>query len=236
MRVVVPYAAKSPKTRLEPVLTAAERSVFSRAMLADVLRTIVEAGHEPAVVTTAPLDLADLELPGEVATSTSVVVDDRSLTAAVNARLPTDERSDAGGSEDGNGDSNAVAVVMADLALASSSALEALFAAAADVAISPGRAGGTNALVVRHPAFRVDYHGASYLDHRVIASEVGASLETIDSFRLATDVDEPVDLVEVLVHGRETDRAPTCLREFGFELDVRDGRVAVSREESAATE
>jgi len=81
----------------------------------------------------------------------------------------------------------------------------------------------------------VDYHGASYLDHREIARDVGASLETVDSFRLATDIDEPTDLVEVLVHGLETNRAPARLRAFGFELDDRDGRVDIVRDESVTT-
>jgi len=230
MRVVVPFAAETPKTRLESVLSPSERLSFARAMLTDVLCAIVEAGHEPTVVTTAPLDLAALDFPGEVATVASVTVDDRPLTDAVNARLPG-----SGGDKAGSSDA-AVAVVMADLALATPDALERLLTADADVAIAPGRAGGTNALVVRHPRFAVDYHGASYLDHCEIAREVGASLETVDSFRLGTDIDEPADLVEVLVHGRETDRAFAYLRKQGFELDDRDGRVGVVRDEASMTE
>jgi 2-phospho-L-lactate guanylyltransferase len=224
MRVVVPFAAETPKTRLEAVLAPAERSRFARAMLADVLRAIVGAGHEPTVVSTGPIEPDGLGLPGEVAAATSVTVDERALTPAINARLP-----DASGPD-------AVAVVMADLALATPEALEGLFDSTAAVAVAPGRGGGTNALVVRDPAFRVDYHGTSYLDHREAAREVGATLETIDSFRLGTDVDEPADLVEVLVHGREADRAPTCLRELGFELEARDGRVGVGRGEGSTPE
>lgn len=224
MHVVVPFAATDPKTRLESVLSPAERSTFARAMLADVLAAVVEAGYEPTVISTAPLDLGDeLALADHVLESVSVAVDDRSLTDAVNARLPEgDERTDV------NADA-AVAVVMADLALATTDALAELFSADADVTIAPGRGGGTNALVVRHPGFRVDYHGASYLDHCEIADEAGASLETVDSFRLGTDIDEPEDLVEVLVHGDERARAPTSLRELGFELDRDDGRVGVAR-------
>lgn len=214
MHVVVPFAAETPKTRLAPVLAPEERSVFARAMLEDVLTAIEATGHETTVVSTAPLE-------GDAARSATVVVDDRPLTAAVNARLPTSREDDP------------VAVVMADLALTTTEAIERLFAAAGDVVIAPGRGAGTNALVVRHPEFRVDYHGGSYLDHREIAAEIGADLETIDSFRLGTDVDEPADLVEVLVHG--TDRAPACLRDLGFELDTGDGRVGVVRVEDAAS-
>ncbi|MXV63589.1 2-phospho-L-lactate guanylyltransferase [Natronorubrum sp. JWXQ-INN-674] len=220
MHVVVPFAATEPKTRLESVLSPVERSAVARAMLADVLCAVVEAGHEPTVVATAPFDLeAELTVDDRVLESVSVVVDDRPLTEAVNDRLPSAE------------DDDPVAVVMADLALTTPETLEALFAHGddAEVTIAPGRGGGTNALVVRHPAFRVDYHGASYLDHCAIARERGLRLETVDSFRLGTDIDEPEDLVEVLIHGNETNCAPTRLRELGFELETQDGRVGVVR-------
>ncbi len=230
MRVVVPFAAETPKTRLESVLSPPERLGFARAMLADVLEAIVDAGHDPTVVATAPLALERLELPNEVATTTSVTVDKRPLTDAVNARLP------GSGATAADDTSDAVAVVMADLALATPNALERLLTTTADVAIAPGRAGGTNALVVCEPAFTVDYHGTSYLDHCETAREVGATLETVDSFRLGTDIDEPEDLVEVLVHGCDTDRAPAYLREQGFELDDRDGRVGVIRDTESLTE
>jgi 2-phospho-L-lactate guanylyltransferase len=116
---------------------------------------------------------------------------------------------------------------MADLALATPAALDSLFAPDADVVLAPGRGGGTNALVVRHPAFRVDYHGASIRDHRAIAADVGAETATVDSFRLATDVDEPADLVEVLLH---TDgRAAAWLRDAGFSVVANDGRTTVTR-------
>jgi 2-phospho-L-lactate guanylyltransferase len=211
MRVVVPFATATPKTRLGDVLGPDERSAFARAMLRDVLDAVRATGHEPTVLATAGIDV-----------DAPVTVDDRPLTEAVNGVL-----ADARGP---------LAVVMADLALATPEALEGLFDSTAGVAVAPGRGGGTNALVVRDPAFRVDYHGTSYLDHREAAREVGATLETIDSFRLGTDVDEPADLVEVLVHGREADRAPTCLRELGFELEARDGRVGVGRGEGSTPE
>ncbi|QCW04259.1 2-phospho-L-lactate guanylyltransferase [Natrinema pallidum] len=236
MRVVVPFAAETPKTRLESVFSPDERSRFARAMLADVLRAIAETGHEPTVVSTAPLAVADLELPEAVAAVTSVAVDERPLTDAVNARLPGGDGAADGIGAAGDSDRNPVAVVMADLALATPGALEGVLTTAADVAIAPGRGGGTNALVVRHPAFRADYHGTSYLDHCEIAQSVGADLETVDSFRLGTDIDEPADLVEVLVHGRAGDRALARLHEFGFVLDDRGGRVGVAREGDLASE
>lgn len=214
--VLVPFDAVDPKRRLSPVLDADERAAFARVMLADVLDTLREAEYEPTVLATGPVDV-----------DATVVVDDRPLTPAVNARLA--------GEAEGPVPSPAtpVAVVMADLALATPAALARLFAGGADapdldVTIAPGRGGGTNALVVRDPAFRVDYHGASVRDHRRIARDAGLATGSVDSFRLATDVDEPADLVEVLLHA-DGSRSRAWLREAGFRVATGDGRVGVER-------
>lgn len=206
MHVVVPFAVESPKTRLEPALDPDERAAFARAMLDDVLTAIRATGIEPTVLATAPIDV-----------DAPVTIDDRPLTEAVNGVLSAGEREA----------SDAIAVVMADLALATPDALERLFTTDCEVAIVPGRGGGTNALVSRHPDFRVDYHGASYRDHRRIADEIGADVRTVDSFRLSTDVDEPDDLVEVFLHGNR--RSREFLEEAGFGLTTSRGRVTLGR-------
>ena len=104
MRVVVPYAADRPKTRLEGVLSPGERAAFAAEMLADVLAAVRAAGLDPTVLSTAPLDV-----------DAAVVVDDRSLTTAVNGVLT---------GESGPGVAETpVAVVMADLALATGEVL-----------------------------------------------------------------------------------------------------------------
>jgi 2-phospho-L-lactate guanylyltransferase len=202
MRLVVPVSGSDPKSRLSPVLTPDERRQFTEAMLADVLAAIDAAGHSPEVVATAP-----------VACEAPVTVDERGLDALVNALL--DET-------DGE-----LAVVMADLPLLSPAAVEGLFEPDADVVLAPGTGGGTNAVVSRHSEFRVDYHGASIRDHRVIAREVGARIAEVDSRRLATDIDEPDDLAEVLLHSDGA--AADWLRDAGFELVADDGRVTVER-------
>jgi len=203
MRVVVPFAAETPKTRLSAVLDPEERRAFARVMLKDVLAALRAAGADPEVLATAGIDV-----------DAPVVVDDRPLTEAVNAVL-------AGTAED-------VAVAMADLALVTPVTVERLLDADGDVVVAPGRGGGTNALVVRHPEFRVDYHGASYLDHLRAAEEVGAEVAVVDSHRLATDVDEPADLAELLIHAEG--EASDWLESAGFELVVEGGRVAAERE------
>ncbi|MEF8787358.1 MAG: 2-phospho-L-lactate guanylyltransferase [Haloarculaceae archaeon] len=202
MRVFVPFDASNPKTRLSDLLDADERSAVARAMLRDVLDALADTAHQPQVLATDALDCA-----------VPVTVDDRPLTPAVN---------DALASVDGP-----AAVVMADLALVTPDALARLFAPDAGVVLAPGLGGGTNALVARHPDFRVDYHDLSYQDHLDVAAAIGTDVATVDSFRLAVDVDDPADLVEVLLH---TDgKTASTLRSLGVELAPTESRGAVSR-------
>jgi 2-phospho-L-lactate guanylyltransferase len=205
MHVVVPFGAVEPKTRLAPVLTGDERREFARVMLDDVLDALEATGVAPELLSTGPVDL-DREV--------SITVDDRPLDPAIDELLATTD--------------DTVAVVMSDLALATPGALDRLFDTSGDVVLAPGRGGGTNAFVARHPEFRVDYHGASIRDHRGIAAEIGADVTEIDSYRLGTDVDAPVDLPEVLLHGEG--RSAEWLADAGFELSVEDGRVTVARD------
>ncbi|AEM56146.1 2-phospho-L-lactate guanylyltransferase [Haloarcula hispanica N601] len=207
MRLVVPVSGSDPKTRLASVLSPDERRDFTEAMLADVVDAVTAAGHEPDVISTAPLDCA-----------APLTVDDRGLDPLVNDLL-------ASIVTDGDG---ALAVVMADLPLVTPKSIERLLAPDADVVLAPGLGGGTNAFVCRHPEFRVDYHGASIRDHRQIARDVGASVTEVDSRRLATDIDEPGDLAEVLLHSDGA--AADWLIDAGFSLSLTDGRVTVSRE------
>lgn len=199
MDVLVPFAAGEPKTRLADALERDERAAFARAMLLDVCETILEADGTPTVLSTEPIECPH-----------PVVVDERPLTEAVNARLDPP-----------------AAVVMADLALVTPTALRRLFETDAEVTLAPGLGGGTNAFLSRHPDFRVDYHDASIRDHRRIAREIDADVETIDSFRLAVDVDEARDLPELLLHG--SGRSRRWLESAGFEVIADDGRVVARR-------
>jgi len=202
MHVVVPFDGREPKTRLVPILSARERREFALTMLEDVAGAIETVGFEPTILATTAVDCA-----------WPVIVDERPLDAAVNEQLASAVEP--------------VAIVMADLALATPDALARLFSADGEVVLAPGRGGGTNAILARHPDFRVDYHDASITDHRAIAREIGTDAVEVDSFRLASDVDDPADLAEVLLHG--DGRAAEWLREHGFELTIDEGRVNVER-------
>jgi len=201
MRVLVPFGARDPKSRLAPVFSPAERRALAETMLADVLAALSD--HEPVVVANAPVE-----------TPVPTHIDARSLTAAVNARL----------------DGEPTAVVMADLPLISSETISRLLAPDADVVIAPGLGGGTNALVVRDPAFETDYHGVSVRDHRETARAIDAAATTVDSYRLGVDIDEPADLVEVLLHG--TGDTARWLREHNGRVETTDGRTRFRREPS----
>ncbi|MDY6765123.1 MAG: 2-phospho-L-lactate guanylyltransferase [Halobacteria archaeon] len=192
MIVYIPFKPQNPKTRLSPVLSQEERSEFSLAMLKDVYDAVAETGHRPIVLSTR-------ELSSDLRTRVSP----KELTPAVNSVL----------------DEVPVSIVMADLGIATSQSLERLFNSEADLAIVPGRGGGTNAFVTRSQSFEVDYHGTSYLDHLRIARENDLEIDEVDSFRLSTDMDEPDDLVEVLMHSRG--RARDYL-EDRFELVVEE--------------
>ncbi|MFB6269126.1 MAG: 2-phospho-L-lactate guanylyltransferase [Halobacterium sp.] len=212
MRVIVPFDPSEPNTRLSSLLSPVERREFAAAMLADVLAAVRGAGGNPEILASAPLDDAPTAVR-DAAAGVPVTVDDRTLSAAVNAAL--DEGLPA-------------AVVMADLALADADALADLFDTEGDVVVAPGRGGGTNALVVRSDAFAVDYHGVSFRDHVEAAERVGASVTTVDSFRLAVDVDAAADVLDVLVHG--DGRAADWLRDAGFRVAVEDGAPTVVRD------
>lgn len=199
MRVLVPFGARDPKSRLSSVFSPTERRDLAEAMLDDVLAALSD--HEPVVVANAPVDAA-----------APTRVDDRPLTTAVNARL-------------GEGPT---AVVMADLPLVRGETITRLLDTEGDVVVAPGLGGGTNALVVRHPEFETDYHGVSVRDHRERARAVGATVSTVDSYRLGVDIDEPADLVEVLLHG--DGKTTGWLREHGGRVETTDGRTRFRRD------
>lgn len=207
MRVLVPFDPRNPKTRLAASLDENERREFARAMLNDVVKAIRGTGITPEVLTPTHVNVR----------GASVLVDDRRLSPAVNAKLDAARES--------------IAVVMADLPLVTQSVCSRLFGTEGEVVLARGIGGGTNALVTRHPDFEVDYHGASYLDHLAAAENCGASVTELDSFRLGLDIDELGDVPEVFLHG--SGQAYEWLRNAGFQLDAGDGRVAIERTEES---
>jgi 2-phospho-L-lactate/phosphoenolpyruvate guanylyltransferase len=201
---LIPFKPRNPKTRLSPVLEVEEREKLAQAMLDDVLCVLRDINCSPVVVGT---ELFDSEV-------VQFTVQDADLNQTLNEILPTTLGS--------------VLIIMADLPLADEASLKRLIMTEKDMAIVPGRGGGTNVIFLKEPRrFRVDYYGASFLKHMKIAAEANLSVEVIDSFRLHTDIDEEDDLVELLIHGTGKSRA--FLEELGFTLSDEKGRVGVVR-------
>lgn len=201
---LIPYKPKNPKTRLSAILSQEEREKFAFAMLEDVVKAATDAMFSPVIVGT---ELFDSDL-------VQVTITDADLNGSLNRILPDTEQN--------------ILILMADLPLADAAAIRRIISTAKDVAIVPGRGGGTNVIFVKEPKkFHVDYYGASFQKHVTIAQEAGLSVEVIDSFRLSTDMDEDEDLVELLIHGTGKSRA--YLEELGFYTETEKGRVSVAR-------
>ncbi|HEX3000973.1 MAG TPA: 2-phospho-L-lactate guanylyltransferase [Methanoregula sp.] len=201
---LIPYKPKNPKTRLSPLLSQEEREAFAFAMLEDVVASAKDAMCSPVIVGT---ELFDSDL-------VQVTVKDADLNQTLNEILPSVEQN--------------LLILMADLPLADEASIRRVTSTIKDMAIVPGRGGGTNVIFMKDPKkFHVDYYGTSFLKHMKIAEEAGLSVEVIDSFRLHTDIDEEDDLVELLVHGTGKSRA--YLEKLGFRLETDTGRVRASR-------
>jgi 2-phospho-L-lactate/phosphoenolpyruvate guanylyltransferase len=201
---LIPYKPKNPKTRLSALLSQEEREQFAEAMLEDVLFAVKDANCMPVIVST---ELFESEL-------VQITVQDADLNQTLNEILPRAE--------------NSVIIIMADLPLADAASIRRAVTTQKDVAIVPGRGGGTNVIYLKEPQkFHVDYYGGSFSKHMAIAEQAGLSVDVIDSFRLHTDIDEEEDLVELLIHGAGKSRA--YLVGLGFALATDKGRVGITR-------
>jgi len=201
---LIPFKPSAPKSRLSEILSLQEREFFACAMLEDVLTAVKDANCNPVIIATELFDSDDVQ----------VTIEDKDLSGSLNEVL-----SQAAGP---------VLIIMADLPLANNSSIKRVIATQNDIAIVPGRGGGTNVIFIKAPSkFHVDYYGTSFLKHIKIAQDAGLSCEVIDSFLLHTDIDEKEDLVELLTHG--TGKSRKYLEDLGFVLIAENGRVDVKR-------
>ncbi|WP_292373099.1 2-phospho-L-lactate guanylyltransferase [Methanosarcina sp. UBA411] len=206
MKAVIPYKKSSAKSRLSPVLTRKEREEFVELMLNQVIDTLKEAGIEK-------IDILSPSMYGlENMKKANVLLDKDDLNEALNRYLEQAEEP--------------VMIVMADLPLLSSEHVKEIISTKKDICIVPGKGGGTNALFIKNPSsYRVRYYGSSFLNHCSIAVEFEQNFEIYDSFFAGTDIDEPEDLVELLIHGRGA--AKEYINEK-FRLEISRGRVRLA--------
>lgn len=203
MRALIPYKKENAKSRLSPSMNLEEREEFVEFMLRDVVNTLCGAGIENI----------DILTPSEKGVSedikANIVFSELGLNDAINEYLKvTDE---------------AVLIIMADLPLVKSHHIQEITSNDSDIVIAPGKGGGTNILFINDPSeFYVKYHGSSFLTHCQIAEERSHTLHIYDSLMTGTDIDEPQDLVEVLIHGRGFSREYI---ENKFAAQLTNGRV-----------
>jgi len=201
IQVVIPFKLENAKSRLSSVLSPKERRLLALTMLKDVAEVVSCLGD---VVVLSREALPELH----ISLSTKVIVCDDELDPALNGFIAYWERS---------GWPSDILIAMADLPLMREQEIEELVATPGEVVVAPGRGGGTNLILVRDPRFRVHYYGLSYLKHRHVAQDLGLSAGVYESYRCGCDIDEPSDLVEVIVHG--LGRTPEFLRKLGFSLN-----------------
>jgi len=182
MRAVIPYKKENAKSRLSTVMTREQRETFVEKMLLDVVATLRKGGIQNIdIITTNACDVKK-----EV--KANIIEDHTDLNDCLNKYLAQKEEP--------------ILIIMADLPLVKSGHIEDIVAGKADVTIVPGKGGGTNILFIRKPAyFRVKYYGSSFENHCMIAAQKNLSIRVYDSFLASTDIDEPQDITELLLHG-----------------------------------
>jgi 2-phospho-L-lactate guanylyltransferase len=209
VKAIIPFKKEGAKSRLERFLSESEREELALTMLKDVLAALSQSKLDHVeIITTGSLGELAEEVPvnaTEAMLTVSVREDDRELNEALNAVLTKEKEP--------------VLILMADLPLTTPESINELIAHEEDVAIVPGRKGGTNALFLRKPyEFLVSYYGTSYLAHRETAKQRNLSHAVYDSFFISTDIDEVEDLIELLIHGDGF--AADYLRSLGVFLQV----------------
>jgi 2-phospho-L-lactate guanylyltransferase len=216
IRAVIPFKKENAKSRLSEVLSETQRQEFALCMLFDVISALEKPGKfdEIDILNSSFSSIMNTEFPLNV----NILLNEKSLNEALNEYLQKS-------AEHWDG---TVFIIMADMPLVTDKQIIELTNMTADIVIAPGSGGGTNALLIRNPVkFHVDYYGTSFLDHLGIAEEAGLTVDIYDSFLVSTDMDEPDDLVELLIHGQG--RAVDYLRSAGISLDTKTGKLELNK-------
>ncbi|RLG25667.1 2-phospho-L-lactate guanylyltransferase [Methanosarcinales archaeon] len=200
MRAVIPLKINNCKTRLSSVLSASEREDLTRAMLSDIVGTLRRSGVEVDLLSTS-MEPFDLDV--------NQIYSDYELNESLNEYLSKTAKHRA--------PPPSILIVMSDVPLMGEEHVRYISERPEEIVIAPGRHGGTNVLYIKNPAtFEVDYYGTSFLDHQAKAKEKNLTTHTYDSFYLSCDMDEPDDLIELLIHGRG--EATMLLQKWGFKV------------------
>ncbi len=200
MRAVIPLKINNCKTRLSSILSASEREDLTRAMLSDIVGTLRRCGVGVDLLSTS-MEPFDLDV--------NQIYSDYELNESLNEYLSktAEHRTPPPG----------ILIVMSDVPLLNEEHVRYISERPEDIVIAPGRHGGTNVMYIKDPGrFKVDYYGTSFLDHQREAEEKNLTIHIYDSFYLSCDMDEPDDLIELLIHGKG--KATRLLQEWGFKI------------------
>jgi 2-phospho-L-lactate guanylyltransferase len=206
IKVVIPFKLDCAKSRLSSILSSEEREKLALAMLEDVIDAVSGFG-EVVILMKDPIRDGDPFDRLRSKPGLDLMECPQELDPALNSMIETEVK---------RGWPSDLLIAMADLPLMRPSDIADLVRTPGDVVIVPGRGGGTNLILIRDPKFRVSYYGLSFLKHLQKAEYLGLSAGVFESFRCGSDVDEPPDLVEALIHGRG--RTPGLLKDLGFSL------------------
>ena len=192
-RVIVPHRGlDAAKTRLAPVLTAAERGDLAAHLLRRVLRIALQAVSDVVVISPSAT-LAELVEP-----MGARLLVQRGLGLNEGLGQARDAAEQEG--------VETLAVLHGDLPELQVDDVQALLEAIPDptgVAVAPDRAGtGTNGLALRPPGAIAFHFGVgSFAAHQAAASGANIPLSVVQREGLAFDLDTPEDLRRWLASG-----------------------------------
>ncbi|HOK57581.1 MAG TPA: 2-phospho-L-lactate guanylyltransferase [Methanothrix sp.] len=208
---VVPFKSSGCKTRLSPILSAEQRWLLAVAMLRDVLRALRSIGMVTVLARPGMSEDLILDL------NASLRFSELELGDALNVFI--DENAAAGWPAD-------LLIVMADLPLICEEDVLGMISVPGDVVLAPGRGGGTNMILIRDGRFRTRYRGLSFARHQREAEELGIEAGYYYSYRAGCDIDEPGDLIEIMLHSNGESRA--LLERFGLSIVESEGRARLN--------
>ena len=200
INVIIPFKPSNPKSRLSSLMSHDERILLAEAMLRDVYEAVkeVEEIQKVTIITPEPFQREWLQ--------DEVLVDSRSLDECVNAAIAARREGEE------------LAVIMSDLPLLNGKVIQRFLDTDGDIVAAPGRKGGTNMLLVRDSRFKVSYHFGSFFRHMKSARLSGLKFAIFDSFLASVDIDEPSDVLELMLHGSGK-HSHRFLSSLGFYVD-----------------
>jgi 2-phospho-L-lactate guanylyltransferase len=186
------------KQRLAPVLGAPERGALARAMLADVLRALGDAGLDRVWVVTR--DPAAAALARSLGAEPLAEAENRGHTAAVAAAQAEAARLGAA----------VFLTIPGDVPCVTAAEVRALLGALGAppaVVLAPSRSGlGTNGVVLAPPGvMRLRFGEPSFQGHLAAARALRLEPRVVSLPGLGLDVDGPEDLAALLAAGAATD-------------------------------